>query len=398
MQPAIPSPRHFSGASAGSENYAALQPFLVAMRGGVGKPIAMQTPRSVPDKIHPVILCGGSGTRLWPVSRKQRPKPFLPLLGTRTLFEQALERVSDRALFAEPIIVASAQHGPLIEEQMGQIDAYRLIVEPAARNTAPAIALAAEMLAPDAMMLVCPSDHHIADPAAFRRAAQAAANLAAQDYLVSFGIAASHPETGYGYLERGAPLDGGYAIKRFIEKPDLATAKSYLASGGFSWNGGIFAFRAGHLLAELAAFRPDMARAVSDSVAGGMAQGARFYPAASPFETIRGESIDYAVMENTTRAAMVPVDMGWSDIGNFASLHDAIGAAPGLADDCGNVAAGGASSDLIDCRNVLTISDGPRVSAIGLEDVCIIVSGGEVLVTTRSGAQVVGKLPGAVSQ
>jgi mannose-1-phosphate guanylyltransferase len=358
----------------------------------------MATARNVLEKIHPVILCGGSGTRLWPVSRKQRPKPFLPLLGTRTLFEQALDRVSDGDLFAEPIIVASAEHGPLIEEQMGTAHDYRLIVEPAARNTAPAIALAAAMLAPDAIMLVCPSDHHIANPAAFRSAAEAAANLAAQDYLVSFGIAASHPETGYGYLERGAPLEGGYAIKRFVEKPDLATAKSYLDSGGFSWNGGIFAFRAGHLMAELAAFRPDMAHAVSEAVAGGKADGARFHPAAAPFAAISGESIDYAVMENTTRAAMVPVDMGWSDIGNFASLHDAIGAAPGLADDRGNVAAGSSSPDLIDCRNVLTISDGPRVSAIGLEDVCIIVSGGEVLVTTRSGAQVVGKLPGAVSQ
>jgi mannose-1-phosphate guanylyltransferase/mannose-1-phosphate guanylyltransferase/mannose-6-phosphate isomerase len=344
--------------------------------------------------IHPVILCGGSGTRLWPLSRKALPKPFLPLVGDETLFQQALRRVAGDARFAPPMVVAGAEHADLIVAQLGHTPGARLVVEPVARNTAPAIALAAALLPEDAVMLVCPSDHHIADADAFRAAALAAAELARADYLVSFGIAADRPETGYGYLERGEPLAGGYAIRRFVEKPDLATAQSYLASGNFSWNGGIFAFRAGHLLAELAAHRPEMARLVVEAVAGGHDEGVRFHPAANPFAAIAGDSIDYAVMENTARAAMVPASMGWSDIGNWAALADALA---DTADDAGNVVRGG-QVDLAGCKGVLALTDGPRISAVGLEDVCIIVSDGEVLVTTRDGAQAVGKLPGAVNQ
>ncbi len=340
--------------------------------------------------IHPVILCGGSGTRLWPMSRKALPKPFLPLLGDETLFEEALARVADEAHFAPPIVVAGAAHAELVTAQLGERPGARLVIEPAAKNTAPAIALAAALLPEDAVLLVCPSDHHVADRQAFRAAAFAAAALAREDYLVSFGIAADRPETGYGYLRRGEPLPGGYAIRQFVEKPDLARAQEYLASGDYSWNGGIFAFRAGHLLAELAAFRPEMAAAVRAAVEGGRTDGARFHPAAEPFAAIAGESIDYAVMENTARAAMVPADMGWSDIGNWAALADALA---GEADQDGNVVRG--SVDLSGSRDVLAITDGPRVSVVGLEGVCVIVSGGEVLVTTRAGAQAVGKLPGA---
>lgn len=345
-------------------------------------------------KIFPIILCGGSGTRLWPVSRKAVPKPFLPLVSDETLFEQAVRRVAGDDRFAPPMVVAGADHADLIMAQLGDIPGATLVIEPVARNTAPAIALAAALLPEDAVMLVCPSDHHIADNAAFRAAALAAAALAREDYLVSFGIAADRPETGYGYLQRGEPLAGGFAIRRFVEKPDRARAQEYLASGDYSWNGGIFAFRAGHLLAELAAYRPDMARLVAEAVARGRDEGARFHPAAEPFVAIEGDSIDYAVMENTARAAMVPADMGWSDIGSWAALADAVS---GGADTAGNVARGG-PVDLAQCSGVLAITDGPRISAVGLNDVCIIVSGGEVLVTTRDGAQLVGKLPGATSQ
>ena len=341
--------------------------------------------------IHPVILCGGSGTRLWPVSRKVKPKPFLPLVGNVTLFEEAIGRVAGDTRFAAPMVVAGTTHTDLIETQIGKGREHRLIVEPMGRNTAPAIALAAALLPPDDIMLVCPSDHHIADEAAFRAAAFAAADLAREDWMVSFGIAPDHPETGYGYLHRGEPLPGGYKIARFVEKPDLARAQAYLASGEYSWNGGIFAFRAGALLDELRTHRPEMAGLVEQSAAEGHEDGSRFYPATEPFAAIDGDSIDYAVMENTKRAAMVPADMGWSDIGNWAALHDAL-----PQDDDGNAARG--EVDLVDCRNVMTMSDGPRVSAIGLEDVCIVVSDGEVLVTTRDGAQKVGKLPGAVNQ
>lgn len=350
--------------------------------------------------IHPVILCGGSGTRLWPVSLKAKPKPFLPLIGETTLFEQAVIRVAGDDRFAAPMVVAGAQHCDIIEEQLNGLEGdaeHRLIVEPMGRNTAPAIALAAAMLPAEAIMLVCPSDHHIADEAAFRAAALAAAELAREDWLVSFGIAPERPETGYGYLHRGEPLPGGYKIAKFVEKPDLATAQSYLESGEYSWNGGIFAFRAGALLNELSAHRPAMAQAVAVAVAAGKREGARFHPQTEAFAQIEGDSIDYAVMENTTRAAMVPVDMGWSDIGNWAALHDALSEqSRPAADPAGNVICGVA--DLDDCRNVLAMSDGPRISAIGLEDVCIVVSGDEVLVTTREGAQKVGKLPGASSQ
>lgn len=341
--------------------------------------------------IHPVILCGGSGTRLWPMSRKACPKPFLPLVGERTLFEQAVGRVAGDPRFAAPIIVAGAAHGDLITAQMHGGE-HRLIVEPAARNTAPAIALAASMLAPEDIMLVCPSDHHIADEAAFRSAALAAAALAEKEYLVSFGIAPDRPETGYGYIRRGEALAGGYAIAEFVEKPDLARAEAYLASGDYSWNGGIFAFRAGTFLDELAAHRPGMALAVFEAMAGGRSEGARFYPDAAIFAAIEGDSIDYAVMENAMNAAMVPADMGWSDIGNWAALHDA------LDPDADGNTVSGATADLADCRNVMVMSDGPRVSAVGLEDVVIVVSDGEVLVTTREGAQKVGKLPGAAEQ
>lgn len=277
---------------------------------------------------------------------------------------------------------------------MAGADDARSIIEPEAKNTAPAIALAAALLPPDAVMLVCPSDHHIADPTAFRTAALAAAALAEQDYLVAFGITPTRPETGYGYLEKGKPLSGAFAIKRFVEKPDLARAQDYFASGQYSWNGGIFAFRARHLLAELTAHRPEMAGLVNEAVAAGREDGRRFHPATAPFAAITGESIDYAVMENTDHAAMVPVDMGWSDIGNWAALADAL-ADTGDAD--GNIARG-AAADFDHCRGVMTLSDGHRVSAVGLEDVCIIVSGNEVLVTTREGAQRVGKLPGATNQ
>ncbi|MEP3049823.1 MAG: mannose-1-phosphate guanylyltransferase [Erythrobacter sp.] len=345
--------------------------------------------------IHPVILCGGSGTRLWPASRKSLPKPFLPLTGEQTLFQQAISRASDPAQFAPPMIVAGADHAALIEQQIGPGSDYRVMVEPAARNTAPAIALAAASLDPDAIMLVCPSDHHIADAKAFCAAAKTAAELAKDDWLVAFGIAPERPETGYGYIKRGDALGAGFKVDRFVEKPDLERAEGYVASGDFSWNGGIFTFRAGALMDELARHRPEMAEAVRTAIGGASRNGNRIDPAVHDFATITGESIDYAVMENTARAAMVPVEMGWSDIGNWAALQDALNAAD-QSGQAGNIAPD--SANLIDCDNILVHSDGPRVSAIGLQDVCIIVNGDEVLVTTRAGAQQVGKLPGASNQ
>ncbi len=349
--------------------------------------------------ISPIILCGGSGTRLWPMSRKARPKPFLPLLGDRTLFQQSLDRVADNALFGPPVIVAGAAHVEWIDSQADAAGGARLIVEPAARNTAPAIALAAHALPRDTVMLVCPSDQHIADQAAFLDGVARAAALARAGHMVAFGIHPTRPETGYGYIAVGEALgeapgeehQGGNRIARFVEKPDLARAQAYLASGDYVWNGGIFAFAAGAYLDELARHRPDMAALAARAANEGRTDGWRIHPAAAPFEDIAGESIDYAVMENTDRAAVVAADMGWSDIGNWDALLD--------ARDCD---AAGCSVDgridLVGCSNVLVRSDGPRVSAIGLKNIVIVVDGDEVLVTTREGAQAVGKLPGASSQ
>jgi len=341
--------------------------------------------------IHPVVLCGGSGTRLWPRSRKAQPKPFLPLVGDATLFEATLGRCADGGRFAAPMVVTGAAHLDHVTAQAAAFPGTQVIVEPTAQNTAAAIALAACRLPDDAIMLVCPSDHHIADVAAFRSAACAAADLAAQDWLVSFGIHPTSPETGFGYIRMGAPLDGGFQVERFVEKPDLATAQSFLDDGHYSWNGGIFAFRAGAFMAELAAHRPDIASGVRQAVALGREQGNAFYPDADSFGRIKGESVDYAVMEKTVRAAVVPVAMGWSDIGNWQALRDAR-----PADEQGNRVHGPA--ELVDCRNVLVETDGPHVSVIGLEDIAIVINGNDVLVTTMAGAQKVGKLSGAVNQ
>jgi mannose-1-phosphate guanylyltransferase/mannose-1-phosphate guanylyltransferase/mannose-6-phosphate isomerase len=351
-------------------------------------------------KIFPVILCGGSGTRLWPRSRAARPKPFLPLIGDTTLFEATLLRCAagdaEDDDFAPPIVVTGAAHLSHVEEQLGAAPGARVIVEPAARNTAAAIALAALRLPEDAVMLVCPSDHYIADGGVFTAAARAAGRLASEGWLVSFGIEAKTPETGFGYLKRGAPIDGsselgGFRVDQFVEKPDRARAQGFLDAGIYAWNGGIFAFRVRDFLAELEAHRPAILDAVRRSVAQGSEDGQRFHPEPEAFGSIAGESVDYAVMENTTRAAMVPADMGWSDIGNWLALHEARD-----RDTDGNSATG--PVELVDCRNVLVDSDGPRVSVIGLEDVIVVIDGNDVLVTTAAGTQKVGKLSGAVNQ
>ena len=344
-------------------------------------------------KIVPVILCGGSGTRLWPLSRPARPKPFLPLIGGQTLFEETLARCAEGALFAPPLLVTGEGQLALVERQLGRRQLSGIIVEPEAKSTAPAIALAALRLPEEAVMLVCPSDHHIADIATFHDAVQRAAALAVEGRLVAFGIAPDRPETGYGYIQCGAELAGGFAVERFVEKPDRSRAEAFLEDGGYCWNGGIFAFRAGDFLEELAAHRPAMANAVRAAVAQGREEGALFHPGAGEFAWIEAESVDYAVMEETSRAAMVEADMGWSDIGNWRALREARG---GEADAAGNIARGPA--ELVDCREVMVESDGPRVSVVGLDDLIVVVNGDEVLVTSGAAAADVGRLKGAKGQ
>lgn len=345
-------------------------------------------------EIVPVILCGGSGTRLWPRSRASKPKPFLALVGDNTLFEAALARCPRDGGFAAPLVVTGRQHLDHVEDQLGSVAGAEIIVEPVGRNTAAAIALAASRLPEEAVMLVCPSDHHIGNAQAFADAARAAARLAEKGWLVSFGIEATAPETGFGYLKRGEPIaEGGYRTARFVEKPDLERAKGFLAEGGYAWNGGIFAFRVKDFLSELTAHRPQIGAVVADAVAKGKVEGQRFHPDAGVFASAESDSVDYAVMENTSRAAMVPVNMGWSDIGNWQALHEAL-----PRDANGNSVRGNVRAELVDCRNVLVDSDGPRVSVVGLEDVIVVVDGNDVLVTSVAGVQKVGKLDGALNQ
>lgn len=349
--------------------------------------------------IVPVILCGGIGSRLWPRSRASKPKPFLPLLGKRTLFEQALDRCPASAGFSPPIVVTGAAHLEHVEAQLGAQSHGSVIVEPMARNTAAAIALAAFSLPEDAIMLVCPSDHFIGKPDAFRAAAARAAELAGEGWLVSFGIEAQSPETGFGYLKRGDAIAAtgdalpAFRTAQFVEKPDLERATAFLADGGYAWNGGIFAFRVGTFIEELMRFRPNIAAPVRQAVELGQRDGQRFHPDAAAFQSAESDSVDYALMENTDRAAMVPVAMDWSDIGNWQALHEAQ-----AHDANGNTTRGAGAAELVDCRNVLVDSDGPRVSVIGLEDVVIVVDGDDILVTTKAGAQKVGKLNGALNQ
>ncbi|WP_345720550.1 mannose-1-phosphate guanylyltransferase [Qipengyuania xiamenensis] len=331
--------------------------------------------------IQPVVLCGGSGTRLWPLSRADRPKPFLPLLDERTLFQQTLDRLNEGGLFAEPLIVAGEKHVPLVEQQAGD---YSLIVEPAARNTAPAIALAAARVEPDTILLVCPSDHHIADRQAFLEAVAKAQGLARDGKLVCFGIEPDRPETGYGYIEKGESLGEGHKVARFVEKPDEATAQAYLESGRFAWNSGMFVFRAGTFMDELARHRPEMAKAARQAVENGSEDGAQFHPESSAFTRINGESVDYALMENTAHAAIVSADIGWSDIGDWNSLMNAREAA-GL-----DLLADGTRT--IDADGVMTVGMDRRISVVGLDNVIVVVDGEDVLVLSRDAAQAVKNL------
>lgn len=347
---------------------------------------------SVVEQISPVILCGGNGTRLWPRSRASHPKPFLPLIDNATLFQSTIARCSGEG-FAPATVVTGASHLRHARDQGGK-NMPTIIVEPEAKNTAPAIALAAARLPKDRVMLVCPSDHYIADPAAFVRAAEASAALAREGWLVAFGVEAVAPETGFGYIRQGEPLVG-YArrVAQFVEKPDRARAEQFLADGGYYWNGGIFSFTAGRYLEELARHRPVMAAAIQVAVAEGQESEGCFHPDPASFSEIEGDSIDYAVMENTDRAAVVPASMGWSDIGNWSALQEARSIEQ---DRAGNIARG--TAEFVDCRNVMVDSDGPRVSVIGLENLVVVVDGDEVLVTTQAGAQKVGKLEGATNQ
>jgi len=340
--------------------------------------------------IVPVILSGGSGTRLWPLSRPEMPKQLLALTADRTMLQlTALRGRGDN--FAAPLVVANAAHTELVERQLADIGtpAETLILEPAGRNTAPAIALAAIAAGGgDAPLLVRPSDHVIADIDAFHRAIAAAMPLVADGWLVTFGISPDAPETGYGYIQVGDAVGAGvHRVARFVEKPERAAAEAMLASGDHAWNGGIFLFRADAYLEALAAHAPEMLTAVQAAMDGARHDGTRVWPDADAFAACPSDSIDYAVMEKAERVAVVPVRMGWNDVGSWDALH-----AISECDEGNNVCRGGDIVALDTTGCLVRAGEGKRVALVGVSDLIVVASGDDVLVLPRGRSQDVKKI------
>jgi mannose-1-phosphate guanylyltransferase/mannose-6-phosphate isomerase len=335
----------------------------------------------------PVLLSGGVGSRLWPVSRELYPKQFLPLADEKlSLFQQTLSRLDGMPALGEPIVVCNEEHRFLVAQQLRDLGhaGGSIILEPVGRNTAPAIALAAiDALrqTEDAVLLVLPADHVIRDRAALQRAAQLGMAQAAAGHLVTFGIVPDAPETGYGYIRRGAALDADvFAVSHFAEKPDLATANAYVASGDYFWNSGMFVFRADRYLEELATHAPKILetcrRAYDQSVDD--LDFIRVHK--DSFLACPSDSIDYAVMERTDRAAMVPLECGWNDVGSWAALWQT-----GAADAQGNVTRG----DVIlrNVSNAFVRAESRLVAAVGIDDVVIVETADAVLVANKNASQ-----------
>ena len=332
--------------------------------------------------ILPVILSGGAGTRLWPMSTPQTPKQLLPLVGETTMLEATAARFQG-AGFAPPAVICNAAHAAEIARQVP--DGGAIILEPVGRNTAAAAALAA-FHAQDAgaeLVFLAPADHHISDPGAFRAAALAAAPAARDGWIVTFGIAPDRPETGYGYIRMGEILDASvHQVAAFVEKPDRATAQAYLADGGYAWNAGLFLFRPDTLVAEMERHCPDIVEAVGKAWEASRPDGRHVPVDASRFAKVRSDSLDYAVMEPTSRAACLRVDMGWTDIGSFGALRDAR-----PRDAHGNSLPPGTVA--VEAADNLVVTDGPRVSLAGVSGIGVIVRNGEVLVVDLDRSQTV---------
>jgi mannose-1-phosphate guanylyltransferase/mannose-6-phosphate isomerase len=339
----------------------------------------------VADPIIPVILCGGSGSRLWPMSRRLLPKQFLPLAGPRTLFQDTVLRTRGLAGATGPIVVANVEHRFLAAEQLQELGAraHALLLEPVGRNTAPAIAVAALQAArdADAILVVQPSDHLIGNATAFEAALKAALGPAREGLLVTFGIPPTGPATGYGYIEIGEPLAaGGFRIKRFVEKPKLERAKALVADGRHLWNSGMFVFRARRFLEELGRLQPEMLARAREALERGSKDLDFLRLDEKAFAACPANSIDYAVMEHTAHGAVIRAEMGWTDVGSWSALWEI-----GKKDAAGNVAQGEVA--LRDAKNCYVYAGERHVSLLGTEDVVVVETDDAVLVAARGRAE-----------
>jgi mannose-1-phosphate guanylyltransferase / mannose-6-phosphate isomerase len=342
----------------------------------------------VTTSFNPLVLSGGSGSRLWPMSRRLLPKQFLPLTSEHSMLQDTVVRLQGVQGARAPIIVSNAEHRFLVAEQLREIGVKPevQILEPVGRNTAPAVAVAAlyvQSRQPDACLFVLPSDHLIQDVPAFHAAIATALPLAAGGSLVTFGITPRGPVTGYGYLERGEPISGSkgsFQVARFVEKPDPETARRYLASGRFFWNSGMFVFQARRYLEELQRFRPDIAAAAKAAWQAGKSDLDFLRLDQAAFEACPSDSVDYAVMERTSASVMVQADIGWSDVGSWAALWET-----GKQDEKGNVVHG--DVDLRDAKGCFVRAESRLVSVLGATDLVVVETDDAVLVADKSRTQ-----------
>lgn len=336
-------------------------------------------------KIFPVILSGGSGTRLWPLSREHYPKQLLALTGQHTLLQATAKRLSGISNCAAPIVVCNEEHRFLVAEQLRQIECtpHAILLEPIGRNTAPALTLAALSAEdPESVLLVMPADHVIQDTAAFHAAVQSGNRAALTGKLVTFGVVPTRAETGYGYIQKGEKTEEQeiFSVARFVEKPDAATAQSYLQSGEYLWNSGLFMMTAGRWLGELRHFRPDIASSVEIAWDKTSRDMDFIRIAKADFASCPSDSIDYAVMEKASQVVVIPLNARWSDIGSWPALRDAI-----EQDEHGNSIRGDVMA--LDTQNSLVIAKDRFVAALGLRDIIIVETADAVLVAHRDSAQ-----------
>jgi mannose-1-phosphate guanylyltransferase/mannose-6-phosphate isomerase len=333
----------------------------------------------------PVILSGGSGTRLWPLSREGHPKQFLALAGEQSMLQATWTRVAELAGNNAPLVVTNEAHRFMVAEQLRQIGCTpaAILLEPAGRNTAPAIAaaaLAATAGGADPLLLILPSDHVIANEKAFRDAVRTAAPAATDDALVTFGIVPTAPETGYGYIKAASGSDGTSRVERFVEKPDDATARGYLESGDYYWNSGMFLFRATRYLEELGKHRPDILDACRKAFANARRDTDFLRLDKAAFEACPSDSIDYAVMEKTEAARVLPIDVGWNDVGSWAALWQVT-----AHDDAGNARHGDVIA--LECRDSYAWSERRLVTMIGLDGTIVVDTDDALLVARKDKVQ-----------